>query len=105
VFGNFNSPRINVQGTMPAFTTYNFALRKQFYHKKMSLAFTATNPFDKYVNQKTQTTGVNFTSVSLKQLPYRSFGVNFTWKFGKLEFKRQKENEDANLTNPPMQGN
>jgi ferric enterobactin receptor len=105
VFGNFNSPRINVQGTMPAFTTYNFALRKQFYHKKMSLAFTATNPFDKYVNQKTQTTGVNFTSVSLKQLPYRSFGINFTWKFGKLEFKRQKENEDTNLTNPPMQGN
>lgn len=105
VFGNFNSPRINVQGIMPSFTTYNFALRKQFYHKKMSIAFTATNPFNKYVNQKTETTGVNFTSYSLKQLPYRSFGINFTWKFGKLEFKRQKEAEDVNLTNPPVQGN
>jgi ferric enterobactin receptor len=105
VFGNFNSPRINVQGIMPAFTTYNFALRKQFFHNKMSLAFTTTNPFNKYVNQKTETTGVNFTSYSLKQMPYRSFGLNFTWKFGKLEFKRQKENEDANLTNPPVQGN
>jgi outer membrane receptor protein involved in Fe transport len=101
-FGNFNSPRINVQGTMPAFITYNIALRKQFYHQKMSLAFTATNPFNKYVNQRTETTGVNFTSSSLKQLPYRSIGINFTWKFGKLEFKRQKEAEDANLTNPPM---
>ncbi len=105
VFGNFNSPRINVQGKMPAFTTYNFALRKQFFNKKMSLAFTTTNPFNKYVNQKTETTGVNFTSVSLKQLPYRSFGINFTWRFGKLEFKRQKDAEDVNLTNPPIQGN
>jgi ferric enterobactin receptor len=105
VFGNFNSPRLNVQGRQPSFTTYNFALRKQFYHKKMSIAFTATNPFDKYVNQKSDTKGVNFTTTSLRQLPYRSFGLNFTWKFGKLEFKRPRETEDVNLTNPPMQGN
>jgi ferric enterobactin receptor len=105
VFGNFNSPRLNVQGRQPSFTTYNFALRKQFYHKKMSIAFTTTNPFDKYVNQKSDTKGTNFTTTSLRQLPYRSFGLNFTWKFGKLEFKRPRENEDVNLTNPPMQGN
>jgi hypothetical protein len=102
VFGNFNSPRINIQGKMPAFTTYNFALRKQFYHKKMSLAFTTTNPFNKYVNQRTETTGTNFMLTSLTQMPYRSFGLNFTWKFGKLEFKKQQE--DPNLTNPPVQG-
>jgi ferric enterobactin receptor len=104
VFGNFNSPRISVQGKMPSFTTYNLAIRKQFYHKKMSLALTATNPFNKYVNQRTETTGVDFTSNALRQLPYRSFGINFTWKFGKLEFKKQKEMEDVNLTNPPAGG-
>jgi outer membrane receptor protein involved in Fe transport len=102
-FGNFNSQRLNVQGRQPSFTTYNFALRKQFYHKKMSIAFTATNPFDKYVNQKSDTKGTNFTTTTLRQLPYRSFGLNFTWKFGKLEFKRPRE-EDANLTNPMGQG-
>jgi ferric enterobactin receptor len=102
-FGYFNSPRVYVQGTMPAFNTYNFALRKQFFDKKMSIAFTTTNPFNKYVDQKTQTKGVNFTSTGLSQLPYRSFGVNFTWKFGKLEFKRQREGEELNA--PPIQGN
>lgn len=101
IFGNFNSPRINVQGKMPSFTTYNLAIRKQFFHKKMSIAFTTTNPFNKYVNQKSETTGTNFTLISLKQLPYRSFGINFTWKFGKLEFKKQRDAEDVNLTNPP----
>jgi ferric enterobactin receptor len=100
VFGNFNSPRISAQGKSPSFTTYNFALRKQFFNKKASIAITATNPFNKYVNQKTETVGQNFTLSSVRELPYRSFGINFTYKFGKLEFKKQKEVEDVNLTNP-----
>ncbi len=105
LFGNFNSPRINAQGKMPSFTTYNFALRKQFLNKKASLAITATNPFNKYVNQKSDLTGSNFTSITVRQLPYRSFGINFTYKFGKLEFKKDKVIEDTNLTNPQGAGN
>ncbi len=103
-FGNFNSQRINVQGKMPSFTTYNFAVRKQIFHKKGSIAFTTTNPFNKYVNQQTELTGENFTMANLRQLPYRSFGINFTYKFGKLEFKKDKEPEDINLTNSPSSG-
>ena len=99
-FGNFNSPRVNVQGTMPAFTTYNFALRKQFFNKNLSIAITATNVFNKYVNQKTQLTGDNFVLYNERQLPYRSFGINITYKFGRLEFKGEKNIEDTNLTNP-----
>jgi ferric enterobactin receptor len=102
VFGNFNSPKINAQGTKPAFTTYNFALRKQFYHKKASLALTATNFLSEYVDQKTNLTGDNFALTNLRQLPYRSFGINFTYKFGKLEFEEEKDNEDINLTKPPV---
>jgi len=100
IFGNFNSPRINAQGTMPSFTTYNFALRKQSLNKKFSIAITATNFFDKYVNQRTELKGTNFTISNSRQLPYRSFGINLTYKFGKLEFKN-KTMDDINLTNPP----
>lgn len=102
IFGNFNSPRINAQGTMPSFITYNFALRKQLFHKNGSIALTATNPFNEYVNQKTNLTGDNFTITNVRQLPYRSFGINFTYKFGKLEFKKEKEMEDNNA-NPPVE--
>ncbi|MEI6021295.1 MAG: TonB-dependent receptor [Bacteroidota bacterium] len=105
LFGNFNSPRINAQGIQPTFTTYNIAIRKLFFKDNASIAFTATNPFDKFVNQKTTLNGTNFTSVNLLQLPYRSFGINFTYKFGRMEFKKQKELEDANLTNPSAPGN
>lgn len=105
VAGNFNSARLNVQGRMPSMTTYNFALRKRFFHDKASFAFTATNPFNKYIDQKTTLSGVDFTSYSLRQLPYRSFGINFTYKFGKLEFKKERVPEDVNLNPPGMGGN
>ncbi|HEY4799354.1 MAG TPA: outer membrane beta-barrel protein [Bacteroidia bacterium] len=104
-FGNFNSPRINAQGTMPSFTTYNFAIRKQLFHKNGSVALTATNFFNKYVEQKTNLTGDNFTMVNLRELPYRSFGINFTLKFGKLEFRGGKEEDDNGGGAPPSTGN
>jgi len=101
-FGNFNSPRINAQGTMPSQTTYTFAFRKQFWNKKASIALTATNPFAEYVDQKSNLTGTDFTLVTDRQLPYRSFGINLTYKFGKMEFKKQKDSEDNNLPEPSL---
>ena len=104
VAGNFNSSRLNVQGSMPSMTTNNVAFRKRFFHDQASISFTVTNPFYKYIDQKTTLTGVTFTSYSLKQLPYRSFRINFTYKFGKLEFKKEHMPDDINL-NPHGIGN
>jgi len=99
-FGNFNSPRHEAQGTYPSFITYSFAMRKQLWNKKGSLALTATNPFNQYVNQRTIIYGSNFTTNSLRQIPFRSIGINFTWKFGKLEFKKEREEPNGNLNAP-----
>jgi ferric enterobactin receptor len=99
-FGNFNSARNEIQGRYPSFTSYNFAARKQFWKKKASIAFTTTNPFGEYVKQATQVTGANFTLNSLRQIPYRSFGLNVTYKFGRLEFKKDKE-ENKDIPSTP----
>jgi ferric enterobactin receptor len=99
-FGNFNSPRTTVQGKVPSFTTYNFALRKQLFKKTASIAITAVNPFNKYIEQKTSLEGDNFTLNSLRQLPFRSFGINLTWKFGKLQFKPERDEERNEMMNP-----
>jgi|SRR5690348_1419412 outer membrane receptor protein involved in Fe transport len=89
-FGRFRSPRHEAQGRYPSFTSYDMALRKQFWNKKASIALTAVNPFGKYVNQRTKLFGPNFTINGYRQIPFRSFGINFSWKFGKLEFKKDK---------------
>ena len=104
-FGNFNSARNEIQGRYPSFTSYNFAFRKQIWNKKGSIAFTTTNPFAERVNQETAVTGSEFVLNSLRQVPYRSFGINFTYKFGKLEFKKDKEKEDQSKDGPDTGGN
>ena len=101
LFGGFSSPRHEAQGRYPPFTTYSLGLRKQLWKKKASIALSATNPFGKYVTQRTVLFGPNFTINGFRQLPFRSIGINFTWKFGKLEFKKDKEEKlDTNTPAP-----
>ncbi len=97
-FGNFNSARNEVQGKYPSFTTYSLAFKKQIWHQKGSIGFTTTNPFNEYVTQRTELTGQQFIVNSYRKIAYRSFGISFTYKFGKLEFKkeREKDNQDNN---------
>jgi len=99
-FGSFNSPRNEVQGKYPSFTSYNFAFRKLFWNKKGSIGFTTTNPFNKYVKQETEVIGQQFVLNSLRQMPFRSFGISFMFKFGKLEFKKEKEDSDVPAHGP-----
>src|SRR5205085_5689788 len=96
-FGNFNSARHEAQGTYPSFTTYTFAIRRQFWNKKGSLALTANNFFNLYLSQKSSLTGPGFNVNTVRKTPYRSIGINFAWRFGKLEFKKEKPDVDTNL--------
>ncbi|MEO6229050.1 MAG: TonB-dependent receptor [Ferruginibacter sp.] len=99
-FGNFSSARNEAQGRYPSFTSYTMAFRKQFWQKKGSIALTATNPFSENLTQKTVLLGKNFIQNSERTFPFRSIGINFTWKFGKLEFKKDDEKQDNNLGTP-----
>ncbi|MEP6684011.1 MAG: TonB-dependent receptor [Parafilimonas sp.] len=99
-FGNFRSPRNELQGRYPSFTSYTIAVRKQFWNKKASIAITATNFLNTYLKLPTVLYGTNFVTNSVREIPFRSFGINLTWKFGKLDFKNDKseENKEMNAT-------
>jgi ferric enterobactin receptor len=95
-FINYRSSQIGIQGTNPSQLFYNFAVRKQFLNKKASIGLTAANPFSQYIDQKSTTFGSNFNQTNLRQVPLRSFGISLMYKFGKLEFKKDKEKDDNN---------
>ena len=99
-FGNFNSHHHEAQGYYPSFISYNIALRKQFWNKKGSLALTANNIFANSVSQRTELFGPGFTSNSVRQIPFRSIGINFTWKFGYLVIKKEKQDDTPDLSLP-----
>jgi hypothetical protein len=95
-FGNFNSARNEVQGKYPANLTYSMAIRKKFWNGKGSLGLVANNPFAEFVKQQTLISGPNFTSNNIRYVPSRSFGISFNWRFGKLEFKKERK-EDGGM--------
>ena len=101
IFGNFNSARTSAQGKMPSWSSYNLAIRKKIFHDKGSIAFTTSNPFDEYVYQETNLTGTNFAVNSTRKIAFRSFGINFTYKFGKMKFRNEREDDNNNLMNGP----
>lgn len=90
VFGNYNSAARNIQGKNPQSITYSIAARKQFWNKKANIGITTTNPFNKYIKQVTTVDTNDYTSYSVRQLPLRSFGISFSYKFGK-DFKKDKD--------------
>jgi ferric enterobactin receptor len=93
-FINDRSSQKTIQGTNPGFIFYNFAVRKQIMKKKASIGLTAANPFNQYVNVSSTTYGSNFNESSLRQIPLRSFGISLMYKFGKMEFKKDKPKDD-----------
>jgi hypothetical protein len=70
-------------------------------NKKFSFGLTAANPFANFVGQRSTTFGSSFSTVNIRQVPVRSFGISLSYKFGKLEFKKEnKEKEEDNMNTP-----
>lgn len=98
-FGNYNLG-MKWQGKQPNMFSYTLAGRKQFLHAKASLGFVLVNVFNKYIDQKTLVLSNNLITNSYRNIPYRSFGISFTYKFGKLKFSKTKESENYLLAPP-----
>jgi len=93
MFGVFNSPRYTLQGYRPSYTEYSFGAKKFFKGKKGSVGLNASNPFNKYVVFTTSTNGSNFTQKNVFSVPFRSFGITFSYQFGR--FKERKDELDS----------
>ena len=99
-FGSYRSG-IKWQGRTADFLTYTFALRQQLWGGKGSIGFVAVNAFANYLSQHSIVEGVGFHTDNLLEIPYRSFGINFLYKFGGFKIK-VKENENF-LGKPPVE--
>ena len=99
LFGFYSSSAQGIQGKVPQFFIYTFAFRKLFWDKKASLGFTATNPFSKYVKQVSTISTDSYISSTIRMMPIRSFGLSFTYKFGKMEYGKNKGEDQNNFLN------
>lgn len=94
LFGNYKSPFNNIQGRNPQFLTYTIAFRKQFWDNKASLGLTASNIFSNSIRQVTTVHTDAYVSYDIRDIPMRSVGITFSYRFGHLDYN--KNNKDRN---------
>lgn len=93
-----NSPRRTFQGKNPSFNMWNLGLKKDLFQKKGSVGINVIDPFNNRKNFKTELVNPEFVQNSNFSIPFRSIGVNFSWRFGSLKVnqkpKRGVNNDD-----------
>ncbi len=90
VFGFANSPRQTLQGKVPSFSMMSLGIKKEILKKKGSVGITIVDPFNETKRFKSELEGPTFFQTTDFRLPFRSFGINFSYTFGKLDFKTRK---------------
>ncbi len=84
-----NSPRRTFQGKNPAFNMWVMSFNKQFLNKKMKVGVNVIDPFNESKHFKSE---INTGALVQQQdfaMPFRSFGVNLSYSFGKVNFNPQ----------------
>jgi ferric enterobactin receptor len=91
----------SLQAVTNAYFGTSFGVNKELVKSKLYLAASVNNPFTKFRNNITTTTGPDFTEVNINQSYFRSASLSLTYNFGKLqsEVKKNKKGIDNNDVN------
>jgi len=89
--GFYSSPRASLQGTRASYQRMSIAIQKDIWKKKGSIGIVAVQPFSRDLRFINELEGTNFYQRSENAFAQRSYGINFSLRFGKLDFKAPKE--------------
>lgn len=96
IFGVYNGRKKTFQGTSGAMAFYGGAFKKDIMNKKATVGVNMLNPFSRDLHIKTENRGTDFLQSTNIYYPLRSFGVNFSYKFGKVSFAQPKKKKGIN---------
>ena len=86
-----STPNINLQGKGNSYYYYGFGLNRSFLkNKRLNVAITATNIFNKYQETKSETITQTFRNVSWSKYQQGSYGISVSWSFGELKARVKK---------------
>jgi outer membrane receptor protein involved in Fe transport len=96
IFGVYNGTRRTFQGTAGAMAFYGGAFKKDIMKKTATVGVNVLNPFNRDLHIRTENSGATFLQSTNIYYPLRSFGVNFSYKFGKVTFSQPKKKKGVN---------
>ena len=106
LYGGGITPYISLQGKGTAFSYYGFSLNRSFLkEKRLTVSVHASNLFNKYMKLKSETNTSTFRSWSESRQQQQSFGLNISWRFGKLKAQVKKTNRSITNDDVKSGGN
>ncbi len=78
--GNYNSPRIGLQGLQPVFMFQELGVRKTFAGGRWSVGGLVYNPFYTYLRFRTTLVGPGFSQETVTGVPFRVFGLQVRYQ-------------------------
>jgi outer membrane receptor protein involved in Fe transport len=97
-----NSARRTFQGTNPSFNLWVIGVKQEIMQKRGTLGLNVTQPFKDYKDFTTNINSGPLTQRSTFSVPFRSFGVSFTYNFGKMNFSGQAPKKKRGVTNDDL---
>jgi outer membrane receptor protein involved in Fe transport len=98
-FGFARPRRQTLQGYNPSFSIFGMGIKKQLWDKRGSIGLSIIEPFQarKPFESELGDENSDFYQRNVFSIPFRSFGLNFSYKFGQLDYKaRQKRSRISN---------
>jgi outer membrane receptor protein involved in Fe transport len=98
-FGFARPRRQTLQGYNPSFSIFGMGIKKQLWDKRGSIGLSIIEPFKerKPFESELGSEDSDFYQRNVFAIPFRSFGINFSYKFGQLDYKaRQKRSRISN---------
>ena len=95
IFGVYNGPKRTFQGTSGAMAFYGAALKKDILKKKGTVGVNIFNVFARDLHIETRNENPSFLQSTNIYYPIRSFGVNFSYNFGKINYNAQPKKKKS----------
>lgn len=104
LFGVVNSPRYTYQSKTDPMFFYGGAIKKDIMKKQGTIGLNVLNPFNRDLHINTVSQSADAYQTQNIYYPLRSFGLNFSYKFGKLKFTEKKKIKNDDVKQDQQQG-
>jgi outer membrane receptor protein involved in Fe transport len=95
IFGVYNGPKRTFQGTSGAMAFYGAALKKDILKKKGTVGVNVFNVFSRDLHIESRNENPSFLQSTNVYYPIRSFGVNLSYNFGKINYNAQPKKKKS----------
>jgi len=97
-FGFYRAPRQTIQGFNPSFSIWSLTLQKKIWEERGKIGVRVVEPLVANKSFGSELSGDDFYQISDFTIPFRSFGITFAYKFGKMDFKQRERRSKINNT-------